>query len=308
MVSTNKVAVVQRHAVLDAVAARNAEKVLKRSVTNQEKTGYSQYVVLTYKPELLRGRDLLCHERELGKSDVELKSIEWTGLNPGATFYASLDIGGPANKRFVLNADDFPVDEEGIIDALYYMRGVLTERSVIIGQRKEVKLSAFNGLNRRRQVHEMFMATLYPDAQIYNPHAIDASASPAAYRAYGDRFSGFYGLNCDSQEAQEILRRLKRAREMSDMDTTFCPEYMLGLMASEKRGIPLVYAPTCKNYGSRRPENEVDKMINHSSKQMFRTEVGDKLRAHVERPETAAAIAKFYGRNEVERVKDLMLN
>lgn len=308
MISNSKVAVVQRHAVLDRDSAINVGKVLKRSVTNQEKTGYSQYVVLTYKPELLHGRDLLCHERELERSGVELKSIEWTGLNPGATFYTSLDIGGPVNTRFILNADDFPVDEDTIIDTLYFMRGVLAERAVIIGQRKEVKLSAFDELNRRRQAHEMFMTTLYPEAQIFNPLSIDTFTAPAAYRTYGDRFSGFYGLNCGSQETQEILRRLKKAREMSDMDTTFCPEYLLGLLASEKRGIPLVYVPTGKNHGSRRSENEVDRMINYSSKQMFRTEVGDKLRAHVEKPETAAAIAKFYGRNEVESVKDLMLS
>ena len=307
MVSTGKVAVVQRHAVLDAHSAANLKKILRRSLRNQEKTGYSQYVVLTYKPELLHGRDLLYHERELERNGVELEPIEWTGLNPGATFYASLDVGGPVNTRFVLNADDFPVDEDAIIDTLYFMRGVLAERPVIIGQRKEVKLSAFEEVNRRRQVHEMFMATLYPEAQIVNPLSIDTFTVPAAYRIHGDRFSGFYGLNCGSQETQEILRKLKRAREMSDMCTTFCPEYLLGLLASEKRGIQLVYVPTCRNYGSRRSGNEVDRMINYSSKQMFRTEAGDELRAHVERPETAAAIAKFYDRHEVKHVRKLML-
>ncbi|MBI2232791.1 MAG: hypothetical protein HYU56_02640 [Candidatus Aenigmarchaeota archaeon] len=308
MTSTGKVAVVQRHAVLDAHSAANLKKILRRSLRNQEKTGYSQYIVLTYKPELLHGRDLLCHGTELERSGVELKPIEWTGLNPGTTFYASLDIGGPVNTRFILNADDFPVDEGAIIDTLYFMRGVLAERPVIIGQRKEAKLSAFEELNRRRQVHEMFMATLYPEAQIFNPLCIDASTAPAAYRVYGDRFSGFYGLNCGSQETQEILRKLKRAGEISDMHTTFCPEYLLGLLASEKGGIPLVYVPTCKNYGSRRSENEVDRMINYSSKQMFRTETGDKLRAHVERPETAVTIAKFYDRHEVRHVRKLMLD
>jgi len=123
-----------------------------------------------------------------------------------------------------------------------------------------------------------------------------------------DRFSGFYGINYINPKTAEILRRVEAARESADMESNFCPEYLLSLLAAQIQTVLLVCVPVSPdNQGSTRDEEAVNNLISYYSQQMFRTELGEPLRAHLNRPETAANLAQYYPRDHVHAVRGLML-
>lgn len=120
-------------------------------------------IILTYKPQLLGAGYLAGKESELGKLGIQTEVIEWKSPNPGSLFYKGLETGNPCDVKFIVNADDFPVDDNGVLETFSFMKDRLQGYPLAVGQRRRIRLSYFDNLNARRQLHEMFMATLYPD-------------------------------------------------------------------------------------------------------------------------------------------------
>jgi hypothetical protein len=297
--------ITQRHAILTPEQASTANEFFERTFRANDNSDYRQCLVLTYDPHLLDASYLAAAERKLSGRGIDASIHEWKGMDAGRNLYRAIDMGDEIN--YVISADDFRPDDEKVIKILGFMDKLLQTQHIAAGQRSRIPLSTDPVLQQRREIQEMFYVTLFPDVVIHNPLGVEPSL-PSAYAKYGDRFSAFYGLNKTSQKTQAILNRMSAARRTADMDGSFAPDYYMMMLASESVPVDLVYVPVENgNMGSNRSERSVNTLIQYSTRQLLRTDIGHALKTHVENPRTVELLAETYPMEEIRAVRDTML-
>lgn len=304
-----KVAVIQRHVVFDAKAAEKIDAFFSGVLDARERTGYGYHVVLSYKPEVANPQYFEIKQEELAREGVDARFRQWTRPDAGTNFYNALDIGASAEATFVLSSDDFPVYDRTVAETINHCVKYVFEdgHPAAVGQRTAIKLSTNPTMDRRRQIHEMFLATLFPENDMNFPFGGDVGALPRAYAVLGDRFSGFYAIDNENPAGQKIVTGLRSTRDMADMETTFAPEYLFSLLAAGRGTLQLVCVPReLDDAGSQMPEPEVNHLIQHSTRQLIKTAIGPRLWRHLTNPKARKGVSKYYDKNEVRFVERLM--
>ncbi len=163
-----------------------------------------------------------------------------------------------------------------------------------------------------RIIHELFHSLTIGSSNLKVQERLEG-VTPA-YAEIGESGAGLDMINHYHSEFPELIRGLAEASQTADM-RGFATPYYFALKSGQLRGITAngyVKAKENPFYAGKKPEEQefeaIKKMISYQTQQLSGTDVAGMLHASLMEPKNSDAISQFYPREDVEIVRDTMLN
>jgi hypothetical protein len=267
-------------------------------------------------------RDMTKELSRLSSSGVEYV-VEETGghggsyTGAGATLYGNLFghfMTHMADRENIvamsMDGDQFFINDENYLNALSHMSQRMRAQKQVYGMggRTHVTLNADPVNDRKRKIHELVYSSLITHKlDFQNPSSLDLfflDKEAPGYRRFGEVSPGIYAINYFEDSSLDLLRKCFMATKVADF-SGFAADYYMSIAAGDLGvGINHTYVPT--NPMQPQTKRDVDGLITEQTHELFKTDIGNKLRFKLENPDTKKTLSEYYPAEEVDYVVGLM--
>ena len=211
-----------------------------------------------------------------------------------------------------IDLDQFPLEENSLEPLLHLIEKVEKDNSLYgIGSRNiPIKLAIHKRNSDLRIIHELFHSlTIGSEKLVVIKGEIDTSNVIPAYKEIGESTTGISIFNTNHKKYIDLMNNVNKYGSFRG----FATEYYTAIRSSQLGKISTGYVIFKENnfYEEKNEEDElkgVKRLIEGQTKNLGKTDIKKDLLKTLEQEENTRRISKFYYKNDVEIVRDLMMN
>jgi len=305
-----KVTVIQRHFVNDKQSFNELNSISERTISVANKVPYGLQVNVIYKPCDIGFSSLLEIEKKLMNNGIKTNFHEIEENDGPGTTLSDVLFSIRKGIRIAIDGDQYSINNPQIDDAIRYLTNILNKKkkTLAFGFRTKITLASPKLLNDLRNAYEIFMSS-FARTTIQNPFKLDLKNLNAAYRRFGDLFSGFYVFNHDTDNAKSFLREFDKLKNMVDFRGFTMDYYLVLKIFLLDRDLFGIFVPSSENISAKKRQlNEIEQFLKRDSIELLKTDIGEQLKCHINKDKTTQIMSQYFDLNIISRTRKLLLN